>query len=178
MQKIIQVINPFNKLFHLILSIQLILLLIISLPIQVSFEELFFRGYLNQGISLIIKKPIIVIIISSAIFALGHIINGGPEPIMVATNLLVPFVVGIILSIYVLQDEGIERAIGIHLGNNLFAFLIFSSEGSVGTFSTLISAKVDPVLDLIVTLIAYILFLVGIILYKQEKTLKILKSSN
>ena len=153
----------------------IILLLIICLPIQVSFEELFFRGYLNQGISLIIKRPLIVIIISSAIFSLGHITNGGLEPIMVATNILVTFVVGIILSIYTLQDEGIERAIGIHLGNNLFAFLIISSEGSVGTFSTLISAKMDPILDLIITLIAYILFLVGIILYKREKTLKILK---
>ncbi|KZX14227.1 CPBP family intramembrane glutamic endopeptidase [Methanobrevibacter filiformis] len=158
-------------------NIYLILLLfIIAIPIQVTFEELFFRGYLNQGLSLIIKKPLIVILISSLFFSLGHIVNGGLDPIFMASNVLTTFVVGIILCIYTITDKGIESAVGIHLGNNFFAILISSSEGSVGNFSTLVktTTAVDQTTSLIFTVGVYLIFLIILVLYKKEEILKYL----
>ncbi len=57
--------NPTNFFFLLILSI-----LIFS--IQAPFEELFFRGYLMQGIGLLTKTPIIPLILTSVLFAVLH----------------------------------------------------------------------------------------------------------
>lgn len=59
--------NPDLSNFALIL-----ILFFLLIPIQVLFEKLFFRGYLNQGLALKIKSPVIVILISFLIFLLGH----------------------------------------------------------------------------------------------------------
>lgn len=157
----------------------IMVLFFLAIPIQVLFEELFFRGYLNQGLGLKIKSPIIVILISSLIFSLGHVFNGGFEPIFMISNVLVTFIFGMIFSISTLVDNGIEFATGAHFANNLFAFLILSSEGSIGEFGTLISSSVsDPTLDLISSVISILILGLVLFLYKKQDTLKVLKSND
>jgi len=152
----------------------IILLFILAIPIQVLFEELFFRGYLNQGLSLKIKSPIIVILISSLVFSIGHIINGGLDPIFMISNIIVTFIVGMIFSIATLATNGIEWAVGAHFANNLFAFLISSSEASLGNFETIVQTKIsgNPLSELIFYLIFLLVFSAILFFYKKESILK------
>lgn len=151
----------------------IIFLFILSIPIQVLFEELFFRGYLNQGLSLKIKKPIVVILISSLIFSLGHILNGGTDPISMISNVAITFIMGMIFSVATLVTNGIEWAVGAHFVNNLFAILITSSEGSLGSFETIVQSTVltDPLIDLFFSIIAFLIFAMILFFYKKEEIL-------
>ncbi|MCL2157524.1 MAG: CPBP family glutamic-type intramembrane protease [Methanobrevibacter sp.] len=153
----------------------MILLFIIAIPIQVTFEELFFRGYINQAISLKIKQPLLIILISSLIFSIGHILNGGNNLIFMIENVSITFIVGIILSGFTLVDNGIELAIGAHLANNFFAFIITSSEGSLGNFNTIIQiVGIDPIVELLFSIISILIFAFILFLYKKEDVLKAL----
>lgn len=153
----------------------MIFLFIIAIPIQITFEELFFRGYLNQGLSLKIKSPIMVILISSLIFSLGHILNGGDNVIFMIQNVSVTFIIGIIFSGFTLVENGIELAIGAHLVNNFFAFIISSSEGSVGSFNSIIqTTQIDPIMDTLLSVIFLLIFAFILFLYKKEDVLKAL----
>ena len=163
------ILNP--EVFYLNLNLEnlylIILLFILAIPIQILFEELFFRGYLNQGLSLKIKKPIIIIVISSLIFGICHIINGGTDSIFMLSNVIFAFIIGMIWSVATLATNGIEWAVGAHLANNFFAFLISSSEGSLGNFETIIQTNVatDPLLGLIFSVIAFSIFSVILFFY-------------
>jgi membrane protease YdiL (CAAX protease family) len=151
----------------------LFLMFLIAIPIQVTFEELFFRGYLNQGLSLKIKSPIIIIIISSLIFGFAHFFNGDTD-LSIMLHVSSAFIVGIIWSIYTLLDNGIELATGAHLANNFFAFVIIGEEGGVGNFGTLFSVKdSDPVLSLVFSTVTLLGFLILLILYKKDKILEL-----
>ena len=68
--------NGFEVTFNLNNFILLLILSISVFSIQAPYEELFFRGYLMQGISLVTKKPVIPLIITSVFFALLHYGNG------------------------------------------------------------------------------------------------------
>jgi membrane protease YdiL (CAAX protease family) len=113
-----------NSNFNWITTLPLILVII---PIQITFEELFFRGYLNQGLSLKIRNPITIILISSLIFAIAHILTGTLTTLSVTLTIVITFLMGIILSLFALVYNGIEVAIGIHLINNIFSFVILGS---------------------------------------------------
>jgi membrane protease YdiL (CAAX protease family) len=154
--------------FYLIL-----LLLALAIPIQVFFEEIFFRGYLNQAFYLVIKRPIIVIFLSSFIFGLGHIFNNGMDPISMIVNVSYTFILGIIFSVATLANNGIEWATGAHLGNNLFILLINSSEESLGNFPTIIqSTGVNTHIEAIVLLISFLVFCLFMFIYKHKKIFK------
>jgi len=71
-----------------------VILLILSLiifPVQASFEELFFRGYLMQGFGILSKKPIIPLLATSIIFASLHWFN--------SDNLFNVFIVGAVKNL-------------------------------------------------------------------------------
>ena len=94
---------------------------IILTPIQASAEEIFFRGYILQGTSLITDSNIKLAIINGILFTLWHI--GNPEFINAISFY---FFFGIITTFITIKDNGIELAMGLHAINNLFVFLIIS----------------------------------------------------
>ena len=63
--------NNFNLQPFLILCV----IAVILVPLQTSFEEYFFRGYLMQGIGILAKNKWVPLIITSATFGLLHIAN-------------------------------------------------------------------------------------------------------
>ena len=165
---------PSDFIFSLNLKnfLSLFIVFLITIPIQVTFEELFFRGYLNQGLSLKIKNPIIIITISSFIFGLGHFLNGDSILSMVLCTYSA-FIVGIIWSITTLLDNGIEWSTGAHLANNFFAFVIIGGEGSLDNFGTLFSVKdSDPISGIIFSTVTLVIFLIILIIYKKDEILK------
>ncbi len=109
----------------------LLIVSIILIPIQTATEELIFRGYLLQGISLIFKNGLSALIITSILFGLMHASN--PEAKAHGLLIMMPYYIffGVFLGILTLLNEGSELAMGIHCANNLFSSLLVCSKNSV-----------------------------------------------
>lgn len=99
-------------------------LLIISLtllPIQTSFEELLFRGYLMQGIGQLGAIILVPLLITSFGFGLMHLAN--PEVREFGLHIMMPYYMGsgLFLGIMTIMDDGLELALGTHAATNFFA---------------------------------------------------------
>jgi membrane protease YdiL (CAAX protease family) len=108
----------------------LVVISVIMVPLQTSAEELFFRGYLMQGLGRIFPKRIFPFIITSVLFGLLHFAN--PEVEKLGEVILVTYLAtGFFLGAITLIDEGLELAFGFHAGNNLFLSLFLTSNWTV-----------------------------------------------
>lgn len=100
------------------------------IPLQIGFEEYFFRGYMMQYIGFKFNSRLIPLIITSVLFGLMHI--GNPE-IESAGYWLLTFYIGtgFLLGILTLMDDGLELALGFHAANNIVGALLVTSDNSV-----------------------------------------------
>lgn len=160
-----------------------ILMLVLSFlvfPIQASFEELFFRGYLMQGFGLLSKKPVVPLIITSLIFSLLHFFNGSYTLLSVDIVLQV-FVLGLTLGIITLGENRLETAMGVHISNNIFATLIVSSQDSFGqNMPSLFTdfAPPDPLMNTL-GMVVYGVILLAIIFWgKKEDVFRIFRPNS
>lgn len=160
-----------NLSFHFELN-SFIILLIISIlifPIQASFEEIFFRGYLMQGIGLLAKKPVVPLLLTSLIFGLIHFYNG--TGLAMSISIVVSAVIlGLMLGIIVLGENGLETAMGAHIANNMYVALILNSTDSgLGNLPSLITVQsTDPFSGIPILMIMASLMLVLIFWNKKE----------
>jgi uncharacterized protein len=123
------------KTFALFVPIALILT-----AIQTTAEELFFRGYIVQGASLIWSNRVFLAIASAAIFTLPHATNPESQEGGWIGMFLGLFVgTGLLYAIVSLIDGTTELAIGAHFANNLAYFLLFNWSGSFFTTPALFS---------------------------------------
>ena len=104
---------------------------IVLVPYQCAFEEIFFRGYLMQGISLITRNKYLIVGLSSLIFMIPHLLNPEPYEYGFFGYILTLLVLGAAFGLITLLDGGIELAVGMHAINNLWLYLIASTETSV-----------------------------------------------
>lgn len=108
----------------------LVAISVLMVPLQTSAEELFFRGYLMQGLGRIFPKRIFPFIITSVLFGLLHFAN--PEVEKLGEVILITYLAtGFFLGAITLIDEGLELALGFHAGNNLFLSLFLTSNWTV-----------------------------------------------
>ena len=128
------------------------LIALIFVPIQAGLEEAFFRGYLLQGFSLLFKSRVLILIITSSLFAFLHLMNPEPWSYGIGTYLISVFLVGMFMGLITLIDGGIELAVGIHIANNLWVHLIVGLEDSVIPSSSLFITPNQNV-DMIPTII-------------------------
>ena len=119
-------------------------LVLLLIPIQASGEELFFRGYLMQAVARLWAQPVFLVLLSGVAFMAPHLANpemgsalGGEIPM--ALNY---FLVGVGTAVLSLRDNGTERAIGMHVVNNLYAGIVVGYEGSVLGTPTIIQTNV------------------------------------
>ena len=103
----------------------------ILVPIQVGIEEIFFRGYILQGLSLLSKSKVFLIISTSCLFSFLHIANPEPWEYGIFPYLSSVLILAVFMSMIAIFDGGLELAIGYHIMNNLWAFLIINLETSV-----------------------------------------------
>jgi uncharacterized protein len=142
--------------------IPLLIAALILTPIQTATEELFFRGYLLQGLGLLTRQPFLLIMGSSFLFTVPHL--GNPEIDRgVVWLTLIYFAIGAFLALITLKDDRLELAIGVHAANNL-SFIFSTTEDSALRMPALWTQQraSDPRLDLVALLlfmaIAYYLF--------------------
>jgi membrane protease YdiL (CAAX protease family) len=126
------------------------------IPLQTTFEELFFRGYLIQSFGRRFKAPLFPMLISGVIFGLMHYSN--PEVKVLGTAILGYYILtGIFTSLMAVMDEGIELGIGFHAANNIFGCIIVTNHWQVFQTDALWMDMSEPKigLDLILTLLVF-----------------------
>ena len=108
------------------------ILLIISLllfPFQIGLEEYLFRGYLMQQIGIAVRNRWFPLLFTSIVFGLFHTAN--PEVAEMGFGVMIFYIgTGLLLGAMTLMDEGMELALGFHLGNNLMASILLTSDFS------------------------------------------------
>ncbi|UZO80203.1 CPBP family intramembrane metalloprotease [Aquimarina sp. ERC-38] len=109
-----------------------IILVVISLvlfPFQIGLEEYLFRGFLMQQIGIALKNRWMPLIITSVLFGVFHSAN--PEVAELGPIVMIFYIgTGLLLGIMTLMDEGMELALGFHLGNNFLAATLVTAEYS------------------------------------------------
>ena len=160
-------INNFNLQPFLILCV----IAIILVPLQTSFEEYFFRGYLMQGIGVIAKNKWVPLIITSTVFGLLHIAN--PEVEKLGYIILVYYIgTGFFLGITALMDEGLELSLGFHAANNLFTALLVTADWTAFQTHSVFKDISDPTQIGIGETILPVFIIFPILLYIYSKKYK------
>ena len=121
----------------------LVLISVIMVPLQTSAEELFFRGYLMQGLGRFFPMRLLPFVITSTLFGLLHFAN--PEVDKLGDIILITYLsTGFFLGAITLIDEGLELALGFHAGNNLFLSLFLTSDWTVFQTDSLFINMSEP----------------------------------
>ncbi len=150
--------------------VPLAIIAILLVPIQVSVEEIVYRGFLMQGIYRITRNKWLTLIIITLLFALSHILN--PEfqsgfLTIIPAYLIFSFTMGYIT----LLDHGLEIPIGIHAGNNLFVALILSASGTSVLTPSLFKTDIESLIEILpflFILISLLSFTVLKLIYKWK----------
>ncbi|WJJ95574.1 CPBP family intramembrane glutamic endopeptidase [Algibacter luteus] len=129
--------------FKLMPFIILCVIAIILIPLQTSFEEYLFRGYLMQGLGVLAKNKWVPLIITSVVFGLLHIAN--PEVEKLGYIIMVYYIgTGLFLGIITLMDDGLELALGFHAANNLFTALLVTANWTAFQTHSVFKDLSDP----------------------------------
>lgn len=139
----------------------MLLIAIIMIPLQTSFEEYFFRGYLMQGVGTLVRNRWVPLILTSVVFGGLHFFN--PEVTKLGNIIMIYYIgTGFMLGIMTLMDEGLELALGFHAGNNLITAVLVTADWTAFQTNSLFKDVSDPSMGwdvLIPVLIVYPIFL-------------------
>ena len=128
--------NPEKFFIFLVLAVVLV-------PMQTSFEEYLFRGHMLQGIGLATNSRLIPLIITSVLFGLMHIAN--PEVGKIGYIIMIYFIgTGFFLGIITLMDEGLELALGFHAANNLVGALLLTADWTAFQTNSILKDLSEP----------------------------------
>ena len=129
--------------FNLWPFVVLVLIAVVFIPLQTSFEEYFMRGYLMQGLGIWTKNRWMPLLFTSVFFGLLHIFN--PEVSKLGYGILVFYIgTGLFLGIITLMDEGLELALGFHAANNLTAAILVTADWTAFQTHSLFRDISDP----------------------------------
>lgn len=142
-----------------------LILVVISvslIPLQTSFEEYFFRGYLMQGIGVMSGNRWLPLIITSVIFGGLHFFN--PEVTKLGNMIMIYYIgTGFMLGIMALMDEGLELSLGFHAANNLLTALIVTADWTAFQTNSILKDVSEPSAGwdvLIPVLVVYPIYLI------------------
>jgi membrane protease YdiL (CAAX protease family) len=106
----------------------LLVVILLTTPVQSAAEEVGFRGYLSQAVASWFARPLVGSLIAGAVsatlFALAH---GGQDPALFSDR----FAFGAVASWLVWRTGGLEASIALHAANNLVSLGYTASTGSV-----------------------------------------------
>lgn len=144
---------------------------IIFIPLQTSFEEYLFRGYIMQGLGVIVKNRWLPLLVTSVVFGGLHFFN--PEVTKLGPIIMVYYIgTGFLLGIMTLMDEGMELALGFHAGNNLVGALLVTADWTVFQTNSILKDISEPSAGydiLLPVVIMYPIFL-GIMAWRYKWT--------
>lgn len=103
-------------------------LALLGILVQVSTEEIMFRGYMQQQLAARFNSPIIWMLVPSTLFAFGHYSpeNGEMAPLIIIWALLF----GVAAADLTARSGSLGPAIALHLANNAAAMLFVAMPDS------------------------------------------------
>ena len=120
-----------------------VVLAILFVPLQTSFEEYLFRAHMLQGLGLATKTRWIPLVVTSFLFGIMHIAN--PEVEKLGLIIMFYYIgTGLFLGILTLMDEGLELALGFHAANNLVGALLITSDWSAFQTHSILKDVSEP----------------------------------
>jgi membrane protease YdiL (CAAX protease family) len=124
----------------------LLLVVLVSTPLQAAGEEYLFRGWMQQAIGAVIPRPLVGALVgggvSTTLFALAH----GQQDLWLFGD---RFAFGAVACLVVYRTGGLEGGIALHAVNNLIAFGFTITSGQLA--ETLTVSQSDPLTLLINT---------------------------
>ncbi len=139
----------------------MLVIAVIMIPLQTSFEEYLFRGYLMQGIGTLFKNRWAPLILTSLIFGGLHFFN--PEVTKLGNIIMFYYIgTGFLLGIMTLMDQGMELALGFHAGNNLITAVLVTADWTAFQTNSILKDISEPSAGwdiLIPVMVMYPLFL-------------------
>jgi membrane protease YdiL (CAAX protease family) len=134
--------------------IPLLIIALLFIPFQTTFEEYIFRGYFAQGIAAWTKNRWLVILIPGLLFGLLHYAN--TEVIEYGFWAAIPpyIIFGLFFGLIAVLDDGIELPVGMHAANNIFVCLFVTNDAStLQTPAIFRQLEVSPHMDTVSLLI-------------------------
>jgi uncharacterized protein len=155
--------------FQLVPFLILAVIAVVMVPLQTSFEEYLFRGYLMQGIGVLAKNKWVPFLVTSFVFGGLHFFN--PEVEKMGNIIMIYYIgTGLFLGFITLMDEGMELALGFHAGNNLVGALLVTADWTVFQTDSIFKDISEPTAGLSVlgpVLILYPIF-IGLMAYRYK----------
>ena len=144
------------------------------IAIQITAEELFFRGYLLMGFSRIVKSKWIAIIIQALLFGILHGANTEVSTYGILATMPFYIGIGILFGGITYKSNGLEAALGLHFVNNIYATAIVTFSGSsIASPAIFTILEYHAGVSLLVFLITAIIYSLLLWVYMKK-----LKSSN
>tara|TARA_B110000285_G_scaffold152780_1_gene170623 strand:+ start:1674 stop:2561 length:888 start_codon:yes stop_codon:yes gene_type:complete len=131
--------------FNLSAFIPLLIVSLSLLFLQITAEEVFFRGFLLQSLNRIIPIGIIPILLSGTLFGLMHL--GNPEVAKLGYGILAYYIgTGIFFGVLTRMDDGLELSMGYHFMNNFFAAVILTNDWQAFHTDAILIDHAEPTL--------------------------------
>jgi len=145
----------------------LLVISLIFIPIQTSFEEYFTRGYLMQAIGIATKRKWLPFLVSSSLFGLLHIFN--PEVEKLGYGVLVFYIgTGFFLGILTLMDEGLELPLGFHAANNFFTAILVTADWTAFRTNSIYKDVSEPVLGWDVLIPVFVVYPILLFIFSKK----------
>lgn len=140
----------------------LLVVVILTTPLQSAAEEYVFRGYLSQSIAGWFRNEQVgawvAALVSAALFSAAH---GPPD---VAT-FLDRFAVGLAASAVVRLTGGLEASIALHAVNNVLVFVLAGALGESGAATD--GSAGEGLLDLLITVVALAAYVAVVAVWRR-----------
>lgn len=139
--------------------IPFLLVSLLLIPIQISAEETFFRGYLQPAFARVTKLWWVAILLQAALFGLLHGANTEVSEYGILTTMPFYIGIGILLGLITYRFNGLEAALGLHLANNLYASIAVTFAGSsIESPALFVIKNYQPVAALVVFAITAVIY--------------------
>jgi membrane protease YdiL (CAAX protease family) len=144
-----------------------LILAVILIPLQTSFEEYLFRGYVMQGLGVITRSKLIPFIVTSFVFGMMHIAN--PEVEKMGYIVLIYYIgTGFFLGVLTLMDDGLELSLGFHAANNLVGALLVTSDWSAFQTHSILKDVSNPSAGYDILLPIFIIYPILLLIFTKK----------
>ncbi len=145
----------------------LLIIALFLIPIQTSFEEYLFRGYMMQGLGIMAKNRWVPLVVTSVLFGLMHI--GNPEVEKMGLGIMVYYIgTGFFLGIMTLMDKGLELALGFHAANNLVTALLVTADNTAFQVDAVYKSVAEPTLGFDAFVPVFVIFPILLFVFARK----------
>jgi len=159
--------NTFTWNFKPIPFTILVLISFLLLPLQTSFEEVLFRGYLMQALGVLAKNRWFPLFFTSIAFGLLHFLN--PEVEKLGEIVMIYYIgTGFLFGITTLMDEGLEISLGMHAANNIVAAVFVTANWTIFQTDALFIDTSEPSVGLETFIPVFVIYPILLFIFSKK----------